>query len=213
MGVRIAGGLAVVYLSLAWLLAQRYLRRAGWRVWPVLVAVPALVFTLNETRWYRFEHGLADAVRPVLAGRDAGFGCERLLHDFWSSQGRAGHVWFDADGTPASEAFLSGQTCSDVKAYRRHPSSATLDEVVAVHTVTHEAAHLAGQRDEARAECTAVQADAGVLRRLGAAPDVAQAQARRYLEQVFPRLPSDYTSGDCREDGPLDTSPHDGVWP
>lgn len=203
----------VVYLCLAWLLAQRFLLSRRWRVWPVLVALPALVFTLNEARWHRFESGLADAERPVLSGREAGFGCERLMHDFWSSQGRAGHVWFDADGTPAREAFLSAQTCSGVRAYKRQPDRATLDEIVAVHTVTHEAAHLAGERREAVAECTALQADAAVMVRLGATASTAQAQTLRYLHEVYPRLATDYVSGECRSGGALDRTPDDGTWP
>ena len=180
---------------------------------PAAVAVAALAFTANEWRWWHFEHELADAVRPTLNGRDAGFGCERLLHGFFSSQGHSGHVWFDADGQPAHEAFLSSSTCSRVKAYRRDPAGATLEQVTAVHIVTHEAEHLGGARVEAVAECSALQADAQVLVALGADPTVARAQVRSYLTGVFPRLDTDYASPDCRQDGPLDRTPGDGAWP
>jgi hypothetical protein len=190
--VRVAAGLAVAGVCLAWWLAKRYLTNAGWTIWPVLVAVPALLFSANEARWQSFESQLADAARPVLAGRESGFACERLMRSFWSSQGHVGHVWFDADGTPARTAFLSSGTCGKVKSWRDHPGAATIDEIVAVHTVAHEAAHLAGQRDEAQAECTAIAHDAQVMQRLGATTQQAQADVVRYLAQVYPRLPDEY---------------------
>jgi hypothetical protein len=178
------------------LLAKRYVLRGGWLIWPVLLIVPTLVFSVNEARWHRFESDLASAAQPVLAGRDAGFACERLMRNFWSSTGHVGHVWFDADGTPAHDAFLASSTCAKVRSWRDHPGSADLDEIVAVHTVTHEAAHLAGQRSEAQAECIAVTHDAQVMQRLGATAEQARADVVRYLTGVYPRLPDDYR-GDC----------------
>lgn len=187
-----AGGFLVAVVCLAWWLAKRYLMNAGWMIWPVLVAVPALLFSANETRWHSFESQLAHAAQPVLAGRDSGFACERLMRNFWSSQGYVGHVWFDADGTPARTAFLSSGTCDKVKSWREHPGAASIEEIVAVHTVTHEAAHLAGQRDEAQAECTAITHDVQVMQRLGATTAQAQRDVVRYLTQVYPRLPDEY---------------------
>jgi hypothetical protein len=194
--VRLVLGPAVAGACLAWLLAKRYLLRGGWLIWPVLVIVPALLFSVNEARWHRFESGLASAAQPVLAGRDAGFACERLTRSFWSSTGHVGHVWFDPDGTPAHDAFLSSGTCSKVTSWRDHPGRASLEEIVAVHTVAHEAAHLLGQRSEAQAECTALTHDAQVMQRLGASPDQARADLVRYLAQVYPRLPDEYR-GEC----------------
>lgn len=190
--MRIVGGLVVAAICLAWWLAKRYLLSSGWTVWPVLVVVPSLLFSANEARWHSFESQLADAAQPVLAGRDAGFACERLMRNFWSSEGHVGHVWFDAEGAPAHDAFLSSGTCASVKSWREHPGAASIDEIVAVHTVAHEAAHLAGQRGEAQAECTAVTHDSEVMQRLGATAAQAQADVVRYLAQVYPRLPDEY---------------------
>ena len=190
--MRIAAGLAVAASCLVWWLAKRYLMGAGWTIWPVLVIVPALLFSANEARWHSFESQLADAAQPVLAGRHAGFGCERLMRNFWSSQGHVGHVWFDAQGRPAHDAFLSSDTCAKVKSWREHPGTASIEEIVAVHTVAHEAAHLAGQRNEADAECTALVHGGEVMQRLGATPEQAQRDAVRYLVEVYPRLPNDY---------------------
>jgi hypothetical protein len=114
------------------------------------------------------------------------------MRNFWSSQGHVGHVWFDADGTPARLAFLSSGTCDKVKSWRDHPGAASIKEIVAVHTVAHEAAHLAGQRNEAEAECTALTHDVLVMQRLGATPQEARADVVRYLAEVYPRLPDEY---------------------
>lgn len=194
--MRIVGGLVAASLCLLWLLGKRYVLREGWLIWPVLVIVPALVFSVNELRWLRFESTLASAAQPVLAGREAGFACERLMRNFWSSQGRVGHVWFDADGTPAPDAFLSWDTCDRVKSWRDDPGSASIEEIVAVHTVAHEAAHLTGERNEAQAECTAITYDAQVMERLGASQEEARAAAARYVALVYPRMPEEYRA-DC----------------
>ena len=65
-----------------------------------------------------------------------------------------------------------------------------------MHTVTHEAEHLSGVRSEADAECRAIEADPQVMQRLGASPSAAAAAVRRYVREVYPRLPSDYV-GEC----------------
>jgi hypothetical protein len=135
------------------------------------------------------------------------------MHGFFSSQGHSGHVWFDADGRPATQAFLSSSTCARVKQYEKDPDAAGLDEVVAVHTVTHESEHLAGVRAEDVAECRALQQDREVMAALGARPDVARAQVLRYLTEVYPRLPQDYVSAQCAAGGALDLTPGDGRWP
>lgn len=168
-------------------------RRDGdWRLGPILVVVPLVLFTGNEARWAYTEARFADAVRPVAQLKGGDIGCERVMRNFFSSQGRVGHVWFDADGTPVGPAFLSMSTCARLKEFRRHPDRVELDHVVAAHTLAHEAAHLSGERDESAAECLALAHDVQVMQRLGA--DVAAAERYHgwYLTQVYPRLPSEY---------------------
>ncbi len=211
--MRIWGGVAVVAYCVGWLLAKRFLMRGGWKVLPLLIGVVAVLFTGNEVRWAMFEGRLADAVGPGMGGVRASFACERLLRGAWSSQGRVGHVWFDQDGHPSGAAFLSADTCAGVKAWRGHPSGADVGELVAVHTVTHEAAHLAGVRDEAGAECAAIQRDAAVMVALGATRIEAAREVGEYLTVVYPRLPDAYRSSGCVAGGSLDLSPADGSFP
>lgn len=194
--MRILAGVAVALISGGWMLARRW-AGGSWRLLPLLLLVPALVFAGNEVRWYRFEAALADAAAPALGAREAAFHWERLTRNFWSSQGYVGHVWFSADGVPDDEAFLSGETCDEVRSWRRHPDHPSLREIVAVHTVTHEAYHLVGERREAVAECRAAGSDKAVMVRLGASPGAAHAAVLRYLAEVYPKLPDDYRSGSC----------------
>lgn len=211
--MRIVAGAVVVGCCVLWLLAKRFLMRGGWKVFPVVIGLVAVLFTGNELRWAMFEGQLADAVEPGMGGLRASFACERLLRGAWASQGRVGHVWFGADGKPAGAAFLSANTCAQVKAWRGNPAGADLAEIVAVHTITHEAAHLAGVRDEGTAECLAIQRDAATMMALGAARIVAAGQVKAYLSAVYPRLPDSYRSGQCTDGGALDLTPADGTWP
>lgn len=192
--VRTALPLLVTLAAVGWLVWARYRRDGDWRIGPALLAVLAALVTVNEARWVVFENALADAARPVLGATDASFGCERLTRNFLSSTGHAGHVWFDADGTPADTAFLSMDTCAGLKAWRKNPAAADLRTIIAVHTLAHEAAHLTGIRPEAQAECTALTADREVMQRLGATPDQAQHAFDRYLSEVRPRMDGEYVA-------------------
>lgn len=83
----------------------------------------------------------------------------------------------------------------------------------AVLTLAHEAVHLAGIRDEATAECWAIQRTATVAERLG----VAAADSTALAVLAWARYPlwagTALWSADCRPDGALDLTPGDGLWP
>ena len=107
----------------------------------------------------------------------------------------------------------------------------------ALLTLAHEQSHLAGdvgilvppgypspgwagfQDKEARAECHGMQRLARVAEELGDTPDDARAVAQFYFAVSYPREKdviyrgNTYWSADCYENGPLDLSPGDGVWP
>ena len=114
----------------------------------------------------------------------------------WRSSGRPGGVWFGADGRPVRPAWLSGTTCAAARRQLAHPSAADLQGIVALHTIVHEAAHLAGVRDESLAECSAMAGDLQVWQRLGLPQDVGEASLARYRAEVRPRLPDEY-QGPC----------------
>lgn len=86
----------------------------------------------------------------------------------------------------------------------------------AVNTLAHEAFHLVGVRDEAIADCYAMQTIERVAVELGADPAFAVEMAAwmwSWYERYQETKPPEYVTPDCREDGPLDRSPGDGRWP
>ena len=106
-------------------------------------------------------------------------------------------------------------------------TSGYAEVVFAIVTVAHESGHLrdntSGARAitskaaaESRAECFGLQNISRVAIALGAGADDAANMQRWYWENVYPSRKTgqpDYWSADCRQDGPLDFSPGDGVWP
>ena len=212
LDVRILVGVVAVAYCVLWLLAKRFVMHGGWKILPMVIGLSAVLFTGNEVRWAVFEGQLADAVRPSMGGVHPEFACERLLREGWSSHGRGGHVRWDRDG-PVGAAFLSSGTCAKVKAWQADPAGASLEEVTAVLTVAHEASHLAGISDEAKAECSAVQRAVATMTSLGATRDDAARQVRTYLTSVYPRLAENYRSDQCKSGGAMDLTPRDGTWP
>jgi hypothetical protein len=100
--------------------------------------------------------------------------------------------------------------------------------VFALQVLTHESIHLYDFRSggtidqpfEIRAECQGMQWLTRVATSLGTTADDAQAIANYYYYTViYPTRkalangPYPYWSADCHQDGPLDLSPGDGVWP
>ncbi len=96
-----------------------------------------------------------------------------------------------------------------VAAHGRHADFA---EVVAVHALTHESMHMRGIRDEAQAECAAMQRDAGMARILGASDDDARDLAHRYWTDGYPGMPVDYRTPDCAPGAALDEHRPDAPW-
>ncbi|MGH3013769.1 MAG: hypothetical protein ACRDNN_02345, partial [Gaiellaceae bacterium] len=70
-----------------------------------------------------------------------------------------------------------------------------------------------GVRDEAAAQCNALQTNADTARRLGAIPGEAAAIASWVVRRVQPALPSEYRTSECHDGGPLDLHPERAAWP
>jgi len=178
-----------------------------------LLTVVALVAGVPVFRHARVEARLA-TVASTLTGHRVAVRCETLSQAWLDSHAELGYVRFDADGRPEPLATLTAQACGDLSAWLASPrADAPLDRIVAVHVLTHEAMHLAGRLDEARAECEAVQRDARTARLLGATAEQAHELSVRYWQQVYPRLSDDYRSAACAPGGALDEHLSDAPWP
>jgi hypothetical protein len=186
------------------------------RSFPILATgIPVAVAFLTGipvVQHAQLEHHLA-AVASQLAGVPVTVRCETLGQAWTDAHPESGYVWFGADGRPEHSATITWQTCSDLGSWMGSDRTrASIDQIVAVHVLTHEAMHLAGLRNEAAAECAAVQRDVRAARLLGATPTLARSMAARYWTEIYPRLNDDYRSETCGSDGALDEHLADPPW-
>jgi hypothetical protein len=148
-----------------------------------------------------------------LVGHPVRVHCQSFGGTFMDAGADLGHVFFRSDGAPEPATTIKYEQCGFLSHYLNSGKTApSLDEVIAVHVLTHESMHLRGIRDEAQAECAAVQRDAHDAELLGASPAAALALARRYWSEIYPRMPDDYRATECRAGGTLDEHLSEPPW-
>jgi hypothetical protein len=149
----------------------------------------------------------------VIVGVPVDVHCQAFGEAFVDAGMELGYVRFGADGVPERKTLIKRQQCSDLSDFIGGGHADVVHEqVVAVHTLTHEAIHMSGVTSEAETECLAMQRDAEMARLLGADPADALGLAVYYWENVYPRMPDTYSSADCRSGGPLDRDLPDAPW-
>ena len=167
---------------------------------------------------YKEQHQRAlvstyEAIASDIAGRPVEVRCQGVAGALVDVQAELGFVPWTPEG-PADYTLIKNGACRDLGSYvggsKRRPS---LDQVIAVHVLAHEAYHLAGIENEARTECFSAQMNAHVAERLGASPGEAQALSIAYWLRVYPDMPAEYTSAECRDGGKLDLHPNQAGWP
>ena len=191
----------------------------------LLILLPGLAIW-NQHRTNGHERALG-AIASEIAKRPVAIHCQGLPSALVDITNLAGEVVFDHAGAPPDEATLKRDVCRDLKRFPNARSAPSFDCVLrvapceravgkiayAVHVFTHEAWHLRGYADEAKAECFALQTTAFTAERLGATPEEARALARWNLQHAYPHLPSQYQSSECRDGGALDMRPRISAWP
>jgi hypothetical protein len=175
----------------------------------VVVAVVALIPGAQRA----IEERTLARAASALVGHRVAVHCQSTAAALVDAGNELGFVPYDEDGIPLPRTTLKRDPCRALRAYlggaREHPSR---DEVVAVHVLTHEAMHLRGQTNEATAECQAVQRDRSTAVLLGATPRQAENLARTYWLTVYPDMPDDYSSTECRPGGALDENLTTAAW-
>jgi hypothetical protein len=161
------------------------------------------------------------AIASELARRHVTIRCEGLSGALTGAQGESGRTGFIGN-KPASVSYLQEGICQTLHAYTRTvkagqacvlPCVRPLEIAWSLNTLAHESYHLAGVRNEARTECYALQAIDFVARRLGASAGQARALAAFSFDQLPRRMPSLYSSPECRDGGMYDLRPGTAVWP
>ena len=192
----------------------------------VLLAVVAGALLVQQRAGAQSEAQYARVASEV-AQRQVRVRCQGRLGAILDVGVNAGTVQFDANGNPADETHLTRAVCRGLRRFADDPRSreldcvrsavecpdAAFDTVEAVHTLAHEAVHLAGVRNEAEAECYGLQTIDLVAVRLGADRRTARALADYALARLYPSLPPHYRTDECRDGGPLDLVPGSAVFP
>ncbi len=217
-------GVTAAVVTLRWSLARvDALGRP--RPFPMVsVAVPAtaaMLCAVPVARHARLEGRLAE-VASQLAGREVDVRCETVGEAWLQTHPERGFVEFGPDGAPKAETTITYDTCralADWAASIPDRGGAAEDvrrldveQVIAVHVLTHEAMHMAGLVDEAKAECAAVQRDHRTATLLGASDPAARELSRRYLLEVYPDLPPAYRSAQCHPGGADDEQLENPPW-
>ncbi len=196
------------------------------RILVAIAAVAALGFYVGPYRDKQQDEERLAKIAGVIAGRDVGIACPGTLATLTEVSAHDGSVAFTPDGRPTDEAELSSRTCSRLRAFLSGEiagldclasgatcSKAVEDAAVAVNVLSHEAWHLAGERNESVAQCYALQSNEETAIRLGATPAEARAIADFIVRRVQPVLPPEYKTTECRDGGPLDLEPARTGWP
>jgi hypothetical protein len=184
----------------------------GTRPYVTLAVVLALLLPVlwTEFRWLRVQAAATTAVQTLTGNPAARVHCQRALATFLWAGADLGRVeWDEPD-----RAWLTLETCQHLGSwYRSDHLAPTLDEAVAVHVLTHEAMHVAGDRNEATTECRALQHDSRTVVLLGGTTEQGTALAKRIATEVYPTMRDEYRTPECRPGGTLDLTPGDGTWP
>ena len=196
------------------------------RVLVVVLVLSALAVYLGPYRERQQDEAELAQIASVIAGRGVDVECPSTFASLTDVSSRDGSVEFRPDGTPADEARLSSATCARLRSFlagdvpglaclavEAHCSEEAERAAVAVNVLSHEAWHLHGVRNEAAAQCYALQTNAETALRLGASPNEAAAIASWIGRRLQPALPADYRTSACRDGGPLDLRPERTAWP
>ena len=178
----------------------------------VLLCCLALVVLAPWFLRIRLENRLAAAATHVV-GTKVSVHCQNFSEALADLGAELGYVEFGPDGLPEKATTIKRNQCRDLSDYlKSDKSNPPLKQVVAVHTLTHEAVHMSGVKNEAETECLAVQRNAEMSALLGASQEHAMSLAQTYWRAVYPHMPVGYTSAECGPDLALDLGRDDAPW-
>jgi hypothetical protein len=189
-----------------------YALLAGLGLWNLgfLSHAPRLHLSNGEPTWaeLRDPHGRATPLETTLAeaassvaGRAVSVRCDDLsdLHDDVEP---GGVVQFSGE-TPANFTRIRFDMCGQLRRLTRDRGAGGALEARALEVLAHESFHLRGVKNEAAAQCYAVQFIGRVARSLGATPANAE-MLHRLAVRAYPYHPPSYRSPECRPGGKLD---------
>jgi hypothetical protein len=192
----------------------------------VLVAALAGLFLFQKHSKAAEESRLA-TIASEIARRPVSIRCQGAVGEAIDVTAEAGSVDFDASGRPADVADIKRKVCHRLQSFataRASPKFGCLDtpfrcdasvvnDAIALDVLAHESWHLEGNQNEAVTECYAEQTVGFVATKLGSNDVQARGLARLVHLLVYPHMPEEYRSGECRDGGELDLRPGSSAWP
>ncbi|MEM1082164.1 MAG: hypothetical protein AAGH65_11330 [Pseudomonadota bacterium] len=151
-----------------------------------------------------FERQLGSSVERLLSMSSVVVDCNSYI-DGWFYFNLAGFVY-----RGSSVIHLEVTTCKDLKRYLADPESADRSALFALHVLTHEAMHVAGEFNEVVADCQAFQRNHKMAEQLGIQRPLAATHAQQIHRTRSSRHP--YYSSDCEPNRRLDERLPDAVW-
>lgn len=153
------------------------------------------LFGIPEIQWLSSEHQVSIAVATISGNPKGKLVCQRFSESLLDSHTEvAGYVDWDHPDV----AVLKWEQCEQLfKWMNSDKTNSTEAEIFAVHILSHETIHVAGNRDEAQTECMAVKADSAMAQFLGATPAQGNAIATFYFNHIWPYMASDYKLAGC----------------
>ena len=211
----IADAFAIAALAL---LARWFMQR-GVREHPPFPAISisscvvlAVAATLPVVDRVTLESRLSHSASTLL-GMHVEVDCQTLTGSALDMGRELGYVKWGPGGIPEHKTLIKHQQCNDLHSYldsrQVRPTAA---QILAVHVLTHESMHMSGITSESIAECDAMQHDTAMAEDLGAPAVAAHALAVSYWLTVYPYMPDDYRSSQCRPGGALDLHLPDAPW-
>lgn len=198
-------GLSVVFLCLG--VHSAWKREFGSRfdLFFFLMIGLSVVCAIAPIRHEVFEQRLARVAENLLQRPNIEVDCNSYLEGMFHL-GPAGYVY-----QGSNVINLEIRTCRDLRGYLENPQSASYRELWALHILTHEAMHIAGEFNEQLADCQAFQRNHVTAALLGVPEHIAERNAVE-LHQKRPTHNKKYYSRECRPGGKMDERLAGAVW-
>lgn len=181
------------------------------RIGVVVFAILAILTGFFEAEQQSRQRVATEVLSDIVGRKGVEVHCQRFTSALFDAQiGTLGYVSYDEPDV----VLLKRDTCDDLWSYiHSDKENPTLDQITAVHILTHEAMHVEGWWAESVAECYAIQYDAATALLLGATEEQALALQKNYYENFYPNMPGAYTSRQCTDGGEMDLNLEEDRFP
>lgn len=153
------------------------------------------LFGIPEIQWLSSEQQASLAVAAISGNPKGKLLCQRFSEALFDSKPAiAGYV----DWTQPDVAVMKWGQCEQLfKWMNSDKINPTEAEISAVHILSHETIHVAGNRNEASTECMAVDTDSVMAQFLGASSAQGNYIASVYFKTIWPYMPAGYQLAGC----------------